>query len=398
MAFFEFKSLTSVLRRHNLNKLRWGLIGGGEGSQIGFAHRAAAQLDGRFSFVAGALDVDPQAAREFGVSLGLKVARSYGSWQDMLGTEKNVKGEERIGLVTIATPNSTHFKITKAFLEAGFNVLCEKPLTMTVEEARELVLIAKASNRICAVNYGYTGYPLVRQMRSMVLGGDLGEIRLVVAEFAGGFMADSADAENPRVKWRFSSQHSGMAAITVDCGIHALNMACFVTNKKVVEVSSDFASGIKNRELEDDNSSAFRLESGIIGRLWTSGLAIGRTHGLTLQVFGEKGGLSWKQEQPDQLSWTPLNKPTNILERGHPDLHLSAQRANRITIGHPEGMVFAFANIYQDLSEVISAQAVGKKPSNLAIDYPTVEDGCHSIEIVEAMTRSVANKSCWTKV
>ena len=381
-----------------MDKLNWGLIGGGDGSQVGFAHRAAAQLDGNFNFVAGALDLDPDKAREFGVSLGLENSRSYGSWQGMLDAEKNMIGEKRLNLVTVATPNSTHFEISKAFLESGFHVLCEKPLTMTVEEAKALVLIAAKSNRVCAVNYGYTGYPLVRQMRSMIMGEELGQIRLVVAEFAGGFMADSADAENPRVKWRFSSKHSGMAAITVDCGIHALNMACFVTDKKVVEVSSDFASGIKSRELEDDNSSAFRLETGIIGRLWTSGLAIGRTHGLTLQVFGEKGGLSWKQEQPNQLSWTPINKSTQILERGHPDLHLSARRANRITIGHPEGMVFAFANIYRDLSDVIFATKAGKQPDILALDYPTVEDGCHSIEIVEAMTRSVANRSCWTKV
>ena len=381
-----------------MDKLNWGLIGGGDGSQVGFAHRAAAQLDGKFNFVAGALDLDPDRAREFGVTLGLESSRSYGSWQRMLVAEKAIKGKERINLVTIATPNSTHFEITKAFLESGFHVLCEKPLTMTVEEAKALVVIARKSSKVCAVNYGYTGYPMVRQMRSMIMAGELGEIRLVVAEFAGGFMADSADAENPRVKWRFSSKQSGMAAITVDCGIHALNMACFVTNKKVVEVSSDFASGIKSRELEDDNSSAFRLETGIIGRLWTSGLAIGRTHGLTLQVFGEKGGLSWKQEQPNQLSWTPINKSTQILERGHPDLHLSARRANRITIGHPEGMVFAFANIYRDLSDVIFATKAGKQPDILALDYPTVEDGCHSIEIVEAMTRSVANRSCWTKV
>ena len=387
-----------LLRRFNLDKLNWGLIGGGDGSQVGFAHRAAAQLDGKFNFVAGALDLDPDRAREFGVTLGLESSRSYGSWQRMLVAEKAIKGKERINLVTIATPNSTHFEITKAFLESGFHVLCEKPLTMTVEEAKALVVIAKKSSKVCAVNYGYTGYPMVRQMRSMIMAGELGEIRLVVAEFAGGFMADSADAENPRVKWRFSSKQSGMAAITVDCGIHALNMACFVTNKKVVEVSSDFASGIKSRELEDDNSSAFRLETGIIGRLWTSGLAIGRTHGLTLQVFGEKGGLYWKQEQPNQLSWTPINKSTQILERGHPDLHLSARRANRITIGHPEGMVFAFANIYRDLSDVIFSTKAGKKPDILALDYPTVEDGCHSIEIVEAMTRSVANRSCWTKV
>ena len=381
-----------------MGKLLWGLIGGGESSQVGFAHRAAAQVDGEFNLVAGALDLDPDSAIEFGISLGLDRSRSYSSWKEMLDVEKDAAKDNRIDLVTVATPNSTHFEISKAFLEAGFHVLCEKPLTITVEEAKALVNIAESTGKICAVNYGYTGYPLVRQMRSMVLGGDLGGIRVVVAEFAGGFMADGADAENPRVKWRFSSKHSGMAAITVDCGIHALNMACFVTNKKVVEVLSDFTSGIKSRELEDDNFSAFRLESGIVGRLWTSGLAIGRTHGLTLQVFGEKGGLFWKQEQPNQLFWTPLNKPTQILERGHEDLHSSAQRANRITIGHPEGMVFAFANIYRDLAEVILARKTGRKPNNLALSYPTVQDGYHSIEVVQAMSRSAANKGCWTKV
>ena len=381
-----------------MGKLLWGLIGGGESSQVGFAHRAAAQVDGEFNLVAGALDLDPDSAIEFGISLGLDRSRSYSSWKEMLDVEKDAAKDNRLDLVTVATPNSTHFEISKAFLEAGFHVLCEKPLTITVEEAKALVNIAESTGKICAVNYGYTGYPLVRQMRSMVLGGDLGGIRVVVAEFAGGFMADGADAENPRVKWRFSSKHSGMAAITVDCGIHALNMACFVTNKKVVEVLSDFTSGIKSRELEDDNFSAFRLESGIVGRLWTSGLAIGRTHGLTLQVFGEKGGLFWKQEQPNQLFWTPLNKPTQILERGHEDLHSSAQRANRITIGHPEGMVFAFANIYRDLAEVILARKRGRKPNNLALSYPTVQDGYHSIEVVQAMSRSAANKGCWTKV
>ena len=269
---------------------------------------------------------------------------------------------------------------------------------MTVEQAQELVKLSKDMGKICAVNYGYTGYPLVRQMRSMIMNGDLGDIRLVFAEFAGGFMADESDAQNPRVKWRFSAKHAGMAAITIDCGIHALNMACFVTDKKIVKVSSDFFSGIKSRELEDDNLSSFRMENDVAGRLWTSGLAIGRTHGLTLQVFGSKGGLSWKQEQPNQLFWTPINDSTRIIERGHPNLYPSAKRINKITIGHPEGMIAAFSNIYKDLFENINARKFGKNPSELSKSYPTVEDGCHSLEIVKAMKKSVSLNGSWARV
>ena len=381
-----------------MQKLRWGLIGGGEGSQIGFTHRAAAQLEGNFYFDSGALDVDPIEAKKFGKKLGLSEKKSYGSWEEMLEKEKKIRTSERLDLVTVATPNSTHFEITKSFLSEGFNVLCEKPLTMTVTEAQELVKLAKAKGKICAVNYGYTGYPLVRQMRSMVLNGDLGDLRVVFAEFAGGFMADSSDSDNPRVKWRFTAKHAGMAAITIDCGIHALNMACFVTNKKIVKVSSDFFSGIKSRELEDDNLSSFRMEDDIAGRLWTSGLAIGRTHGLTLQVFGSKGGLSWKQEQPNQLFWTPLNESTRIIERGHSSLYPSAQRINKITIGHPEGMIAAFSNIYKDLFDNIYARKFGNIPSELSNSYPTVEDGCHSLEIVKAMKKSISLNGSWARV
>ena len=381
-----------------MQKLRWGLVGGGEGSQIGFTHRAAAQLDGHFYFDAGALDIDTEKSKSFGRKLGLTDQKSYGSWEEMLEKEKKLNKEKRLDLVTVATPNSTHFEITKSFLKEDFNVLCEKPLTMTVEQAQELVKISKDMGKICAVNYGYTGYPLVRQMRSMIMNGDLGDIRIVFAEFAGGFMADESDAQNPRVKWRFSAKHAGMAAITIDCGIHALNMACFVTDKKIVKVSSDFFSGIKSRELEDDNLSSFRMENDVAGRLWTSGLAIGRTHGLTLQVFGSKGGLSWKQEQPNQLFWTPINDSTRIIERGHPNLYPSAKRINKITIGHPEGMIAAFSNIYKDLFENINARKFDKNPSELSKSYPTVEDGCHSLEIVKAMKKSVSLNGCWARV
>ena len=332
--------------------LKWGLIGGGEGSQIGFAHRMGAELDGKFVFAAGALDVDPSRSRDYGKHLGLSEDRAYGNWNEMLEGESS--REDSIDLVTIATPNETHFEISKAFLEKGFHVFCEKPLTTDLEDAKVLVKIAQEQNRINAVNFGYSGYPLVRQMRAAVQAGELGKIRVVFAEFAGGFFADAADAENPRVRWRFDPKQAGVSAVTADAGIHALHMACFVTDQRVIRLSADFSNSVEGRTLEDDSMVSFRMNGGTVGRLWTSGLAIGRAHGLRIQVFGEKGGLSWKQEHPDQLSWTPLNKPTQILERGHPDLHLSAQRANRITIGHPEGMVFAFANIYHDLSPFYS--------------------------------------------
>ena len=189
-----------------------------------------------------------------------------------------------------------------------------------------------------------------------------------------------------------------MAAVTVDCGIHALHMACFVAGQRVTSVSSDFGHGIKSRQLEDDNLSAFRMNQGTIVRLWTSGLAIGRTHVLSLQVFGEVGGLRWTQEQPNQLFWTPLNQPTQILERGGHYLSEAAERANRITMGHPEGMVMAFANLYRDLGDVISAINEGNRPDEMACWYPNVEDGCHSIEIVQAMVESAKGGSAWVDV
>jgi predicted dehydrogenase len=271
-------------------------------------------------------------------------------------------------------------------------------MTMTVEEGRDLVEIAKRADRLLAVNYGYSGYPLVREMRAMIVDGRLGHIRVVVAEFAGGFMADAAHADNPRVRWRFDPKQAGVSAVSVDAGIHALHMACFVTGQSISSVSSDFAHGIAGRELEDDSLTAFRMSDGTIGRAWASGLAIGRTHGLTLQVFGETGGLRWTQEQPNQLYWTPLNEPTRILERGATGLSPAAERANRVTVGHAEGMPFAFANIYRDLGDVIQSRALGTPPDPLALDYPSAEDGLHSIAVIHAMADSAKNGGRWTVV
>lgn len=376
-----------------MTKLNWGMIGGGEGSQIGPAHRLGSGLDGEFAFTAGALDHRPDAGRAYGQRLGLAPDRAYGSWGEMLEGEQG--RDDRIDLVTIATPNATHYEITKAWLEAGFHVLCEKPMTMTVEEGEDIVRTARATGKICAVNYGYSGYALVRHMKAMVRRGDLGRIRLVKAEFAHGHHADAIDADNPRVRWRYDPAQAGVSAQFADCGIHALHMASFVTGQQVTRLSADTVSCIASRKLEDDAMVNFRMENGTVGRLWTSSVAIGRQHGLTLQVFGENGGLRWAQEHPNQLHWMPLGGRLQTIERGEAALSPEADRASRVTIGHSEGMPLAFANIYKDLAEAIRAKKQGCAINPAADLVPGAEDGLRSMAAVFAVAQSGKADGKW---
>jgi len=369
------------------------MIGGGEGSQIGPAHRLGSGLDGLFEFTAGALDHRPEEGRAYGQRLGLAPDRSYGDWQEMLAGER--ERDDRVDLVTVATPNATHFEITRAFLDAGFHVLCEKPMTMTVEEGEEIVRVAAASGSICAVNYGYTGFSLVRHMRAMVARGELGAIRLVNAEFAHGHHADAADADNPRVRWRYDPAQAGVSAQFADCGIHALHMASFVVGQEVTRLSADIVSCIASRALEDDAMVNFRMDGGAVGRLWTSSIAIGRQHGLGIQVFGEKGGLRWSQEHPNQLFWMPLNGRLQIIERGEANLSPEADRTTRVTIGHAEGMPLAFANIYTDLAEAIRAQQEGRAIDPAADLFPRASDGLRSMAAVAAVAESGASDAAW---
>ena len=375
-----------------MTKLKWGMVGGGEGSQIGPAHRLGAGLDGLFEFSAGALDHRAEQGIDYGQRLGLG-DRAYGSWQDMLEGERN--RDDRIDLVTVATPNSTHYEITKAFLEAGFHVLCEKPMTMTVQEGEDIVNTANATGQICAVNYGYTGYSLVRHMRAMIARGDIGKVRVVNAEFAHGHHADAADADNPRVRWRYDPAQAGVSAQFADCGIHAMHMASFVTGQEVTKLSADCVSCIEVRTLEDDAMVNFRMDGGAVGRLWTSSIAIGRQHGLGIQVFGETGGLRWSQEQPNQLYYMPLGQRLQVIERGEAYLSPEADRTTRVTIGHAEGMPLAFANIYKDLAEAIRARREGRSMDPAANLYPRAEDGLRSMAAVVAVAQSGKQDGAW---
>ncbi len=368
-----------------MKKLNWGMIGGGKGSQIGPAHRLGAQADGNFVLAAGALDHDADAGRAYAQELGVAPDRAYGNWQDMLAGEKD--RDDRVDLVTVATPNSTHFEITKAFLEAGFNVLCEKPMTMTVEEGEEIVKIARASGKTCAVNYCYSAYPMVREMREMVRTGQVGKVRLVVTSFSHGHHGDATDADNPRVRWRYDPAMAGVSGQFADCGIHALHMASFIVGDEVETLSADFASTIPSRTLEDDAMVNFRMSGGTVGRLWTSSVAIGRQHGFDIQVFGETGGMRWASEQPNQVFYTPVGGRTQIMEKGEGSLSDEAGRLSRVAIAHPEGFPLAVANIYVDLAAKIRGEARD--------GLPTAEDGLRSMAAVHQAVASAKENGAW---
>ncbi len=366
-------------------KLNWGMIGGGEGSQIGPAHRLGALADGNFVLSAGALDHDGAKGRAYAQRLGVAPDRAYGDWREMLAGERG--RADRVDLVTVATPNATHFEITKAFLEAGFHVLCEKPMTMTVEEGEEIVRVARASGKICAVNYCYSAYPMVREMRAMVRCGQIGRVRLVVTNFSHGHHGDATDADNPRVRWRYDPAMAGVSGQFADCGIHALHMASFITGDQVERISADFASTIPSRVLEDDAMVNFRMSGGTVGRLWTSSVAIGRQHGFDIQVFGETGGMRWASEQPNQVYYTPVGGRTQIMEKGEAGLSSDAARLSRVAIAHPEGFPLAVANIYVDFAAAIR----GESRDGL----PLAEDGLRSMAAVYAAVASAKADGEW---
>ena len=366
-------------------RLKWGMIGGGDGSQIGPAHRLGALADGQFDLVAGALDHRPEVGRAYGQKLGIAADRAYGDWAEMLAGERG--RPDRVDLVTVATPNATHFEIAKAFLESGFHVLCEKPMTVTVDEGEEIVRLADRMGRVCAVNYCYSAYPMVRQARAMVRAGEIGHVRLVVTNFSHGHHGDAGDADNPRVRWRYDPAMAGVSGQFADCGIHALHMASFICDDEVERLSADFASTIASRVLEDDAMVNFRMSRGTVGRLWTSSVAIGRQHGFDIQVFGETGGFRWASEQPNQLIYTRVGGRTQIIEKGESGLCEDARRLSRVAIAHPEGFPMAVANIYADLADTIRGTARD--------GLPRAPAGLRSMAAVHAAVASAKAGGAW---
>jgi len=374
--------------------LRLGMVGGGRGAFIGAVHRLCARMDGQFELVAGALSSDAQRARDSGADLGLAPDRAYMSFAQMAAAE--AKRPDGIEVVSIVTPNDSHHAIARAFLDRGIDVICDKPMTTTVEDALDLVQAVRRSGLVFGLTHNYTGYPLVRQAREMVAAGELGPIRVVQVEYVQDWLTTKLeDTGHKQAGWRVDPQRAGAGGCLGDIGTHAYNLADFVTGLHVRELAADLGRFVEGRRLDDNVHVLLRYESGVRGMLWASQVAPGNENGLRLRVYGETAGLEWSQEHPNQLRFALVGRPPQILSRGGPSLGPAAARATRIPSGHPEGYLEGFANLYRDLAEQIRARRAKRAPDEQALLVPTVEDGARGVKFIAAAVESSAQNGAW---
>ncbi len=376
-------------------RLRLGMVGGGRGAFIGAVHRIAARLDDRWEFVAGALSSDPERARLSGGDLLLKPDRIYDSFEEMARREGS--RDDGIDAVAIVTPNHAHAPAAKAFLEAGIHVICDKPLTTTLAEAEELARLARKSGLVFAVTHNYTGYPLVRQARAMVQAGELGRIRVVQVEYAQDWLATRLEETGQKqADWRTDPARSGPAGSVGDIGTHAFNLAEFITNDEVAELSAELHTFVEGRRLDDNAHMMLRFASGAKGMLWCSQVAAGQENGLRIRVYGDKAGLEWHQENPNYLTFSPLGEPPRIIRRNGSGANEISKAASRIPSGHPEGYLEGFAQIYTDIAEQIAARIEGREPNRFALQAPSVDHGVRGVRFIEAAVKSSQKKAAWT--
>jgi len=377
--------------------LRLGMVGGGRGAFIGGVHRLCARMDGQYDLVAGALSSDPQRCKESGADLGLAPDRVYSNFTEMAAAES--KRSDGIEVVSIVTPNDSHHAIARAFLDSGIDVICDKPMTTTVADALDLVQVVKRTGLIFGVTHNYTGYPMMRQAREMVAAGELGTIRVVQVEYVQDWLTTKLeDTGQKQAAWRVDPDRAGAGGCLGDIGTHAYNLAGFVTGLATRELAADLSRFVPGRRLDDNVHMLLRFENGARGMLWGSQVAPGNENGLRLRVYGEKGGLEWSQEHPNQLRFAPTGQPPRVLSRGGPSLGAAAPRATRIPSGHPEGYLEAFANLYRDLAEQIRARRAKRKPDRAALLVPTVEDGADGVKFIHAAVESSAKNGAWVVV
>ncbi|MCD6078251.1 MAG: Conserved hypothetical oxidoreductase [Ramlibacter sp.] len=382
-----------------VRKLRYAMVGGGEGAFIGAVHRKAMALDGQYELVAGALSSTPDKARASGRALGLAEARIHPDWQSLLDDELRRDTSSRVDVVVIVTPNHVHFPVARAFVEAGFHVVCDKPLVHTGEQAAQLVEAVKARGTVFGVTYNYSGYPMVRQAREMVRAGELGELRKVVVEYNQGWLATRVEADgNKQAAWRNDPAQSGGAGAIGDIGSHAENLVSTVTGLQLESLCADLGSLVPGRVLDDDANLLLRFRGGARGVMVASQVNTGIENGFRLRVSGTLGTLEWWQEDPNRMTHFPLEGPPRLLTRGAPWLHPAALRASRIPPGHPEGFIEAFANVYLGVAEAIRAHGRGRAPEPLEADYPDVQVGARGVRFIEAVLASARSREKWTSI
>ena len=370
-----------------------GMVGGGQGAFIGGVHRIAARLDGAFRLVAGALSSDPARAQASGVDLGLDPARIYDSFSQMAVRE--ARRRDGIRAVAIVTPNHMHAAPAIEFLKRGIHVICDKPLTATMAEARKLAKVAAEAQALFILTHNYTGYPMVRQARAMVAQGDLGRIRLVQVEYAQDWLTQAVDSK--QAEWRTDPVRSGLGGALGDIGTHAYNLAGFVAGMEPEAIAADLSSFVPGRVLDDNAHVMLRYAGGAKGMLWASQVAPGHENGLRLRIYGDKGGLEWAQEEPNRLWFTRYGQPKQLLTRGGAGAMPEAARVSRVPGGHPEGYLEGFANIYTEAAAAIRAFDAGQ-PAPEGVIFPTLQDGLNGMRFVEACVQSSGRNAAWVRL
>lgn len=363
-------------------KIRYGMVGGGPGAFIGEVHRMAARLDGEWELVAGAFSADPEKSARTGAALGLDPSRAYDSYQAMADGEASLPESRRIQVVSIVTPNHLHHPVARAFLERGFHVVCDKPLTTNVEDAEELCRLAGKKDRILAVTHNYTGYPMVKEARTLVRGGGLGAVRKIVVEYSQGWLRTLLEAEgHKQAEWRGDPERAGVSSALGDIGSHAHDLVRYVTGLEVARLFADLGTVVDGRRMEDDATVLLEMQGGVRAVLLVSQIATGERNRLSLRVYGADRGLEWSQEDPNRLRVVEADGSERILYRGDPTLSEAATMATRLPAGHPEGFVEAFANVYRGVAGAI-------RGDETAPDFPTARDGAVGVHFIH---RAVAS-------
>jgi predicted dehydrogenase len=375
----------------NMARIKLGMVGGGNDAFIGGVHRIASRIDDRYELVAGALSSTPEKAQASGQALG--IARIYDDFKQMAIREARLKNG--IEAVSVVTPNHMHYAAAREFLKRGIHVICDKPLTSTLADARKLAKAAERSDALFVLTHNYTGYPMVRQAREMVARGESGKIRVVQVEYPQAWLTQNEDFK--QAEWRTDPARSGAGGSTGDIGTHAHNLARFVTGLEVESLAADLDAFVPGRQVDDNGHVMLRFEGGAKGMLWCSQVAPGNENALRIRVYGEAGGLEWAQEDPNYLWHTPFGEPKRVITRNGSGAGEAATRISRVPPGHPEGYLEGFANIYREAADAIVAHREGKEPAD-EVMYPTIKDGLKGVEFIDACVRSSARNAAWVKV